>query len=137
MRTVQVLTSTLDPKVGSIELSVRTGPIEWEAEPFSNSWSGLSIGAGGPDIDYRRTALVHHMPAPDGGMLALVDPMGIVTLRDNEQTVGDTPTWSINRDITTAELPELLQWTRVAAATTARRFLASVVARCFEGTRLS
>lgn len=104
MRTVQVLSSILEPQNGSIELTVRTGPIDWEADPGENAWSGLSIGAGGPGIDHRRTALVHHMPAPDGGILVVVDPMGIVTIRDNEQSVGKTPTWSISRDITAEEL---------------------------------
>ena len=112
MRTVQVLTSTLEPRDGSIELSVRTGPIDWEAEPGKNCWSGLSIGAGGPDIDHRRTALVHHMPAADGGILVVVDPMGIVTIRDNEQSVGRTPTWSISRDVTADELPAVASQSR-------------------------
>jgi alkaline phosphatase D len=115
MRTVQVLTSILEPENGSIELSVRTGPIDWDAEPGENSWSGLSIGAGGPDIDHRRTALVHHMPAPDGGILVLVDPMGIVTIRDNEKSVGKTPTWSISRNITTDELDALQPQSRTGA----------------------
>ena len=115
MRTVQVLTSILEPQNGSIELTVRTGPIDWEADPGENAWSGLSIGAGGPGIDHRRTALVHHMPAPDGGILVVVDPMGIVTIRDNEQLVGKTPTWSISRDITAEELPAIKPQSRTGA----------------------
>ena len=107
MRTVQVLTSSLDPKKGPVALRVQTGPVDWEASPAANSWSGLSIGAGGPDIDHRRTALVHHLPAPDGGIVVIVDPMGIVSVRDNEQSIGNTPTWSISGDITKDELPLL------------------------------
>jgi hypothetical protein len=107
MRTVQVLTSVLEPEDGSIDLLVRTGPIDWSSEPGVNSWGGLSIGAGGPDIDHRRTALVHHMPAPDGGIMVVVDGDGMVEIRDNEQSVGKTPTWSISRDVTAEQLPSL------------------------------
>ena len=90
-----------------MELSVRTGPVDWEAEAGENAWSGLSIGAGGSNVDHRRTALVHHLPAPDGGIVVIVDPMGAVSIHDNEQTTGKTPTWSISGDITRAELPLL------------------------------
>lgn len=107
MRTVQVLTATLDPEAGPVELSVHTGPVDWEKDPGENSWTGFSIGAGGPGIDHRRTALVHHMPAPDGGILAVVGPDGRVVLRDNGRTAGRTPTWSINRDVTAEDLPPL------------------------------
>ena len=107
MRTVQVLTNILEPEDGVIDLAVRTGPIDWEAEPGKNAWAGLSVGAGGPGIDHRRTAMVHHMPAPDGGIMIVVDGLGRVAIRDNEQTIGNTPTWSISRDVTAEELPEL------------------------------
>ena len=72
MRTVDLLSVSLDPELGEVDLRVRLGVINHQAEVASNAWAGLLIGAGGRDVDYRRTALVHHLPAEDGGTLVAV-----------------------------------------------------------------
>ena len=107
MRTVQVLTSSLAPQDGPIRLKVALGEIDPASSFAADSRGGLIIGCGGPDIDYRLTALVHHQPAPDGGLLVLVDEQGSVSIRSNEQPIESRSTWSISGDVTDAELPLL------------------------------
>ncbi|MEC7353183.1 MAG: hypothetical protein VYD99_08675, partial [Planctomycetota bacterium] len=107
MRTVQVLTETLDPKRGPIRLRVSLGEIELPSTFSGSSRAGLIIGCGGPGIDYRLTALVHHQPAPDGGLVVLVDEHGSVTIRSNEQSVPGASKWVITGDVTDDDLPLL------------------------------
>jgi hypothetical protein len=120
MRTVQVLSSVLDPELGQIEMRVRLGVIDHDAQVAENAWGGLSIGAGGKDIDYRRTAMVHHIPAADGGVVVVVDGHCNVEIRDNEQSLGKTALWSIARDVTADELP-VLAGTETRSAPVGRR----------------
>ena len=107
MRTVQVLTDVLEPELGEIQMQVQLGVIDSDAPIAENALGGLSLGAGGKDVDYRRTAMVHHLPAADGGVLVLVDGACNISIRDNEQVPGATPAWSISRDVTVADLPML------------------------------
>ena len=113
MRTVQVLTSSLAPQNGPIQLKVALGEIDAAQSFAANSRGGLILGCGGPDVDYRLTALVHHQPAPDGGVLVLVDERGSVTIRSNEEPIKSRSTWSISGDVTDAELPLLSEQTPV------------------------
>jgi alkaline phosphatase D len=103
MRTVHLLVRALGAQQGSLEMSVETGPIESGGQPNGNAWVGFVIGAGGQDIDYRLTALVHHRPAANGGLLATLDGVGRVTFRDNE--VGRTG--GLLGPLTEQDLPEL------------------------------
>ena len=107
MRTVQVLTDTLAPQHGSIRLKVALGEIDPSNTFAENSRGGVIIGCGGPDIDYRLSALVHHQPAKDGGIVVLVDEYGAVSIRSNEQPIKSQSTWSISGDVTDADLPLL------------------------------
>ena len=107
MRTVQVLPEVLDPTNGRIELGVMLGEIAFDAECSQNAWGGLLLGSGGPDIDYRRTALVHHLPAADGGIMVVVDGHGVVSIRDNEQPLRGRSTWVISGDVGEDDLPML------------------------------
>ncbi|MEC9157148.1 MAG: alkaline phosphatase D family protein [Planctomycetota bacterium] len=117
MRTVQVLTETLDPKRGPIRLRVSLGEIELPSTFSGSSRAGLIIGCGGPGIDYRLTALVHHQPAPDGGLVVLVDEHGSVTIRSNEQSVPGASKWVITGDVTDDDLPLLSSPAEPAGAT--------------------
>ncbi len=83
MRTLQLLTYALSEGPGRLEMSVRTGPIEPGGTPHENTWTGFLIGAGGDDVDYRISAMVHDWPAPDGGLIVAVDGTGKVVVRDN------------------------------------------------------
>ncbi len=115
MRTVQVLPEVLEPVNGRIELSVMLGEIEVGAAFGENAWAGLMIGSGGPEIDYRRTALVHHLPAEDGGIMVVVDGHGMVSIRDNERGIKGRSAWVISGDVDATDLPELPGLVRAAS----------------------
>jgi alkaline phosphatase D len=73
VRTAHVLPLRIEPDgpESSLAISVDVravggGPLD------AGSFAGLLFGAGGPDVDPRLTALVQQVPAPDGGMLAVV-----------------------------------------------------------------
>jgi alkaline phosphatase D len=112
MRTVQVLPEILEPLKGLIEITVGLGEIEVGAPFGGNAWAGLLIGSGGPEIDHRRTALVHHLPAEDGGIMIVVDGRGVVSIRDNERSIGGHSSWVISGDVDESDLPTLPGMTR-------------------------
>ena len=105
MRTLHLLTAR--PR-GNFSVQVTTGSIDNSAEPHANAWSGFLIGAGNETIDYRLTALTHHVPAKNGGYIAGVDHMGQVFLRDNNIPVGGTFLWSISTKISPEDVPLIL-----------------------------
>ena len=83
MRTLQLLTYALSEDAGTLEMSVRSGPIQLGGLSHENTWTGFLIGAGGDHVDYRISAMVHDWPAPDGGLIVAVDGTGKVVVRDN------------------------------------------------------
>ncbi len=87
MRTLHLLTRTLGTARAAARLSVRTGPIV-PGPRHADTWSGFLIGAGGPDVDYRISALVHHWPAADGGLVVAWDGTGRIVVRDNSTSAG-------------------------------------------------
>jgi len=106
MRALHLLTGTLRAGKGTLRMSVQTGPVD--AGPLSReTWTGFLIGAGGENIDYRLTALTHHKPAEDGGLLAAVDGAGHMVFRDNSVSAGETNPWSITGPLRQGDLPEL------------------------------
>ena len=73
VRTAHVLPLRIAPEAPETALKISVdvraeggGPVD------AGSFAGLLFGAGGPDVDPRLTALVQQVPAPDGGMLAVV-----------------------------------------------------------------
>jgi hypothetical protein len=100
MRTLHLLTRALDEEPGTLAMSVRTGPLDPDGAPHQNTWTGFLIGAGGDHVDYRISALVHHWPAPDGGLIVAVDGTGMIIVRDNsgldgpKRAVQDVPLWA-------------------------------------------
>lgn len=84
MRTVHLLTYYLNEEPGGLNMSVVTGPVNVPDARTDSTWTGFLIGAGGADIDYRISALVHHWPAPGGGLFVGVDGTGHIVVRDNE-----------------------------------------------------
>lgn len=83
MRTLQLLTADLSAEPGELLLSVRLGTIQPAKQRSPDTWAGVLLGAGGKSIDPRITALVHHHPAEDGGIVVAVDGSGRVIFRDN------------------------------------------------------
>ncbi|MBD3276514.1 MAG: hypothetical protein GF372_14455, partial [Candidatus Marinimicrobia bacterium] len=106
MRVVHLLTHALKSTDGSLRLSVEIGPVESGATD-ENTWAGFLIGAGGEDIDYRLTALVHHKPAEDGGLFAGIDGTGQIIFRDNSNGGGENNPWSIAGPLRENDMPRV------------------------------
>jgi phosphodiesterase/alkaline phosphatase D-like protein len=102
-RAVHLLVAALGSQPGEFSMSVRTGPIEPDATPSAESWSGFLIGSGGEHIDYRLTALTHHRPAEDGGLLAAMDGNGRIIFRDFAAGTPANGGRPLVGDLTTAE----------------------------------
>jgi len=102
MRTLHLLTARPN---NEFTVQVTTGTIDTTSESNANSWSGFLIGAGNNEIDYRLTALTHHVPAMNGGLIAGVDHKGIAFLRDNSVPIGGTSLWSISKKIVPDDVP--------------------------------
>ena len=83
MRTCVLLTATATLRSGSLEMVVETGSLVVDRPRHANTWTGFIIGIGGDDVDYRTSALCHHWPAPDGGLIAAVDGTGRAVFRSN------------------------------------------------------
>ncbi len=83
MRTLHLLTKALGEDMGTLVMSVRTGPLVPSDSLHANTWSGFLIGAGSDSIDWRISSLTHHWPAEDGGLVVGVDGTGTIIVRDN------------------------------------------------------
>lgn len=118
LRTLMALDTSLARGDGQLTTRVRTGPagsvpLALPAAPAVDRPSttqglrGLLLGAGGDHVDPRLSAMVHHRPARDGGLLAAVDDRGRVALYDMgaDSTTGGS--WSIGGPLRDDELPLL------------------------------
>lgn len=74
MRTAHILSRRSTPEKGALEASLVLG--------LSGGAGGLLIGAGGPDLDHQKAALIHHSPGPGGGLFMGVDGDGFLAVRD-------------------------------------------------------
>lgn len=84
MRVLRLLTVEASPRKGRVDLAVTVQSIEPGAAPNPDSCAGFLIGTGGPHVDYRLSALVHHRPALAGGLVIGVDGTGRAVFRDFE-----------------------------------------------------
>ena len=84
MRTVHLLTRYLNEEEGSLNMSIVTGAVNDPDMADDSTWTGFLMGAGGEGTDYRISSLVHHWPAPGGGLIVGVDGSGAIMVRDNE-----------------------------------------------------
>jgi len=89
MRTLHLLTRALGQEPGTVRLSVLTGAIE-PGPAHEDTWSGFLIGVGGAHVDFRISALSHHWPSTDGGLIVAVDGTGRIVVRDNSINQGYT-----------------------------------------------
>jgi len=89
MRTLHLLTRALGESAGAMTMSVRTGAIEPGPE-HADTWSGFLIGVGGAHVDFRISALSHHWPSTDGGLIVAIDGTGQIIVRDNSINEGYT-----------------------------------------------
>ncbi len=107
VRTCHLLTHSIVGPPQAFTLEIVTGSISKKVPGTENAFSGFLIGAGHDQIDYRLTALVHHAPAADGGILAVVDHQGQVALRNNTIPLGGSSQWSISSPVSLEDLPLL------------------------------
>ncbi|MCP3915821.1 MAG: hypothetical protein GY711_09715 [bacterium] len=77
LRTLHLLTHRVGQEGGGLEVEVRTGLIDGDIEALgARAASGILIGAGAPDLDWRSACLVQSAPGPDGGYLVGIDGAG-------------------------------------------------------------
>lgn len=112
LRTAHWISRSIDPANGPVSLSVDVGPALAGSVFPATAFAGFLIGTGGDHVDYRLSALAHHLPAPDGGLLAIVDGDGHVALRRFDQPFGGKALWSINTPVGLDSLPLLANQTR-------------------------
>ena len=126
MRTAHLLTARVAPGAGDAELRLEfelvvPGPTtDEDSDPPS---AGLLIGAGGPDLDWRRTALIQHSPGPGGGMFAGVDAEGRIFLRD----FADGNRVHARSEAALAGTGAVALWLRIARAGDGARLVLSAV----------
>ena len=89
MRTLHLLTYALSDDDGAFRMSVGMGAVE-PGPRHEDTWSGFLIGVGGGDVDFRISALSHHWPSTDGGLIVAVDGTGQIVVRDNSENHGYT-----------------------------------------------
>ena len=105
VRTAHWITNSLAEGRTGLQLSVdiRTG--EEGARAGADALAGFLIGSGGSHVDHRLTAQVHHQPAEDGGMLAVVDGNGVVSIRQFDVPGRIPGSWSISSKIDLEDMP--------------------------------
>jgi alkaline phosphatase D len=106
VRTAHRLVERLEPAadaagVAIIEVSVEpVGAVDGIADAFA----GVLLGAGNEGIDHRLTSLVQQVPAPDGGLLAVLDGTGTPRLLDFSTGGTRGFSWTLPNDTTLASL---------------------------------
>jgi len=109
MRTVHLLAAALDDSPRPFATSVKLGPVESGGTPNAAAWAGMLLGVGGAHVDYRLSALTHHRPGADGGILVAVDPTGQIVFRDNTVGPDGTPRGPLKEgDLPEIKTPELM-----------------------------
>lgn len=90
LRTVHLLTGTLQSNEGDLKMSVNTGPLNDSAKT-GDSWAGFLLGAGSLEDDHRLRALIHQAHGNNGGLIAAVNGKGKILFLDNEDQRKDMP----------------------------------------------
>lgn len=104
IRTAHVLTLRLEPSSPTAALVIRVDvrPVGMPVE--AGAFAGVLIGAGNSNVDPRLSALVQQVPAPDGGLLAVVDASTTPRLIDFSTEKKGGFSWSLPNKIKFADL---------------------------------
>ncbi|MEE2906858.1 MAG: alkaline phosphatase D family protein, partial [Planctomycetota bacterium] len=112
VRTAHWISRRLAEGHTGLRLVVDIEPADEGARADAEDFAGFLLGSGGPSVDYRLTAQVHHHPAEDGGLLAVVDGDGIVSIRRFDLSGSIPGSWSIGKAVNLDQLPLLEPQTR-------------------------
>lgn len=82
MRTAHELSRRVDARRGNFELSVVVELLTPAGSRSDDALGGLLVGAGGPSMDPRSAALIHHWPRAGFGLLVALDARGSLHIRD-------------------------------------------------------
>jgi len=149
MRTVHLLVRDLGAEPGDLRMSAHTGSVEPSEERSPDTWTGFLIGVGGDHVDFRTSALCHHWPGEDGGLICAVDGTGRAVFRDNSSLAGprgargDIPTeaWPLlepdsrkGPGFGPGQAPEL--WIELEAEPDGEGYALVLSAHAFDGGRL-
>ncbi len=105
LRTLNLLEPFVSQEPGSFEASVDIGLGGGTIRP--GAFAGFLLGVGGPTIDYRISAQVHHRPAADGGLIVAADHAGRIYLYDNETGGSGGGQWTLGGPLKPGELIEI------------------------------
>ncbi len=82
LRTVHLLTRTLDKGNRSFTLSAQTGTLS-ESARRTDAWAGFLLGAGDLKDDYRMRSLIHQAHGRNGGLMVGINGKGEIVAIDN------------------------------------------------------
>ncbi len=91
LRTLHLLTRTLEGGAGTLEMSVETGLISSINGSGSNSISGFMIAAGNLDLHYKARAQIHNCYGNNAGYLAGIRGDGQLVVIDNHDSLKVLP----------------------------------------------
>jgi len=83
-RTAHILSHRIGKEEGIFQIKIVVKPLSPTSE-LLDSFAGLLIGAGG-DMDFQASALIHHSPGINGGIMGGIDENGRAHFRDFTKT---------------------------------------------------
>jgi len=83
LRTLHLLTVRMAENNGKADISLHTGLSNVNSDIPGNAFTGVLIGAGGTNLDYRAASLVHNTSAPNAGFLVGITSSGKLYIENN------------------------------------------------------
>ncbi len=83
LRTLHLLTAQMAENNGKMDISLHTGLSNVNSNIPGNALTGVLIGAGGTNLDYRAASLVHNTSAPIAGFLVGLTSSGKLYIENN------------------------------------------------------
>ncbi len=97
-RTLALLTQTIEGPISApISLSLTTSALGAGSSGVwrSGAHVGLLFGVGGPEVDYKRSALVQQAPAEDGGWLLSINHQGLLRISSFHDPLERAGYWTL------------------------------------------
>lgn len=80
-RTVHLLSHRIGKNEGTFGIELKITPQTPPSEVF-DSFAGVLVGAGCGELDFHSSAIIHHSPGINGGMMVGIDESGRAVIRD-------------------------------------------------------